>query len=328
MASFRARARRVAFPERTDSFSSGRESISKSPSRQSTSSDISDVVAETKTRPHQRRTHHVQRLPQHARLESFVDALERDGCVVIEGFSTISTLTQSQDEVKEILESQQKVSGLAKSSKTLRDSVLMQPTYLSIVDSFLTLRTTSWHNDESVTSTIQPRLSSVEAKTLPPSSASSATLPPSRDGSIFSRKDSHTHAVHESATHYVAERDSMLGLIVPLPTTTASSDQLQQGFIRVIPGSHLWGDEKPHISEGGGIIDIELKPGDAVVVLGSLYWAYAESGRSDQKTLCEIWSLAGVYRSEEQIDGSTYPEALVKSWSKGLKERLGLLGKS
>lgn len=48
----------------------------------------------------------IQRLSRSQPLSAFVEALERDGCVIVKDFTDIPTLEKADDEVRPILEAQ------------------------------------------------------------------------------------------------------------------------------------------------------------------------------------------------------------------------------
>ncbi|KAJ5666672.1 hypothetical protein N7462_011081 [Penicillium macrosclerotiorum] len=82
------------------------------------------------------------------------------------------------------------------------------------------------------------------------------------------RDDKNHHARHAKAESYHDNRDMLFGLFVPDCDTS-----LEIGATRVVPGSHLWGDEKPDFDPDGdkGVFDAELRAGEAFMMLGSLY---------------------------------------------------------
>jgi hypothetical protein len=49
----------------------------------------------------------IQRIPRSAPLARFVDALQRDGCVVVQDFTDVTTLAQAQREVQPYLDAQE-----------------------------------------------------------------------------------------------------------------------------------------------------------------------------------------------------------------------------
>ncbi|KAK1149619.1 hypothetical protein N8T08_005168 [Aspergillus melleus] len=72
------------------------------------------------------------------------------------------------------------------------------------------------------------------------------------------RDDKNPHKRHAPAKTYHRNRDMLLGLFMPGCDTTQVI-----GATRVVPGSHLWGDEKPDSgpSLDKGVVDAGLKAG-------------------------------------------------------------------
>jgi len=96
----------------------------------------------------------------------------------------------------------------------------------------------------------------------------------------------------------------LLGLFVPGCDTTK-----EIGATRVVPGSHLWGDEKPDFGPDGckGVVDAEMKAGDAFVMLGSLYHGGGQFMKdSGSRTVHIMFMCSGVYRQEVSLVGFVY----------------------
>lgn len=110
------------------------------------------------------------------------------------------------------------------------------------------------------------------------------------------RDDKNHHARHAQAEKYNKGRDMLLGLFVPDCDTFKAN-----GATRIIPGSHLWGDAKPDFGPNGdkGVIDAELKRGEAFVMLGSLYHGAGQySLPTGNRTVHIMFMCGGVYRQE------------------------------
>lgn len=46
----------------------------------------------------------IQRIPYSASRDLFIDALKKDGCVIVEGFTTVELLEQARQEVQPFLD--------------------------------------------------------------------------------------------------------------------------------------------------------------------------------------------------------------------------------
>ena len=110
------------------------------------------------------------------------------------------------------------------------------------------------------------------------------------------RDDKNHHARHTKAERYSKGRDVLLGLFVPGCDTFKAN-----GATRIVPGSHLWGDDRPDFGPNGdsGVVDAELKKGEAFVMLGSLYHGAGQySMPTGSRTVHIFFMCTGVHRQE------------------------------
>lgn len=110
------------------------------------------------------------------------------------------------------------------------------------------------------------------------------------------RDDKNHHARHAKADKYTKGRDMLLGMFVPACDTFKAN-----GATRIVPGSHLWGDDKPDYGETGdkGVIDAELKKGEAFIMLGSLYHGAGNyTLPTGNRTVHIMFMCSGVHRQE------------------------------
>ncbi|KAI1461771.1 hypothetical protein F4805DRAFT_413317 [Annulohypoxylon moriforme] len=273
----------------------------------------------------------IQRLKRSEGTEKFIQALEKDGGVIIEDFADIATIEQANTEVKPWIEEQKSSQGakvgalsgktrtvtrLVMRSPTVRDKFFADPLYQALCEHFLALETTTWYGEKAQVNTSHPLLSISIAFDIPPGTPAQG----------LHRDDKNHHARHFPASQYSRNRDMLLGLFVP------GCDTMQaNGATRVIPGSHLWGDDKPDFGPDGekDVVDAELKKGEAFIMLGSLYHgggAYEKpitsNPETESRTVYAMFSCTGVHRQEE-ISFLSYPVEEVKTYSKIVQERLG-----
>ncbi|PYH99836.1 hypothetical protein BO71DRAFT_341629 [Aspergillus ellipticus CBS 707.79] len=262
----------------------------------------------------------IQRLPYSSPREDFINALKKDGCVIIQDFTTLEALAQAKEEVTPWLEketTQSKVGALNGGtrtctrligrSKTVREKFFSDPLYQDLAEHFLSLTTTNYYTTTPSTHTTHPLLSI----------SITMDIRPGAKAQLLHRDDKNHHARHVPASVYHANRDMLLGLFVPGCDTRRSN-----GATRVVPGSHLWGDERPDFGPDG-VVDAELSAGEAFVMLGSLYHGGGEFGESEGGRMMHIMFMCGgVYRQEE-ISYLSYPIEDVKTYSKLVQQRLG-----
>lgn len=335
MSSFRTRARRLAFgdsnenlsgSEASSSRSSMRSSFSRSPSRnvfRHTSSmstfepcSCGNTTAKFSDKPVHitpRRTNRVQKLHRSRPFELFVEALEQDGCVIVQDFVNPQISAQVQSAESQDVSYSDEDRGREPPldlNELIRESLFADTLYQTLSTHFLTLETISWTSKSIDMNVSKPRPFRSTTRDLNTSSPDSHRI------SSFNRADTPLHNRHQLTTHYdyQSRRDATLGLLVPeLDSLSASIP------VRVIPGSHLWDDQKPDIARG--VKDVQLHAGEAMIILGSLYHALGNeettatrpgmplsrtssngAGSFKEKLLHDMWMCCGVYRAEDQIE--------------------------
>ncbi|OCK75282.1 PhyH-domain-containing protein [Lepidopterella palustris CBS 459.81] len=265
----------------------------------------------------------LRRLSRNSPTASFIEALETDGCVVVQNFTDQETLAKAQREVQPYLDVDEPASlvgalqGSTKTctrligrSSTVREAFFADSLYQDLVDHFLSIKTICYYGSESSINICYPLLSVAITMDMRPGTLAQK----------LHRDDKNHHARHTAATTYHANRDMLLGLFVPGCDTSR-----ENGATRVVPGSHLWGDEKPDFGEDGtkGVIDVELKAGDAFLMLGSVYHGGGHFARDEgSRTMHIMFCCCGNLRQEE-VSYLSYPVEDVKGYSKIVQDRLG-----
>lgn len=265
----------------------------------------------------------IRRLPREAGLKAFIEALEEDGCVIVKDFTDMKSLEDAQKEVQPYLDACNSGSTvgalnggtatctrLIGRSRTVREKFFSDPLYQGLSEHFLAIESTVYYGDRPSANICHPLLSiSITMDTRPGTNAQD-----------LHRDDKNHHARHYKAEKYSKERDMLLGLFVPGCDTFEAN-----GATRVVPGSHLWGDERPDFGPDGdkGVVNAELKKGEAFIMLGSLYHGAGKySLQEGTRTVHIMFMCGGIYRQEE-IPYLSYPMSDVKSFSKLVQDRLG-----
>ncbi|KAI0179520.1 hypothetical protein GGR52DRAFT_589210 [Hypoxylon sp. FL1284] len=267
----------------------------------------------------------IQRISRADGLQAFIDAVEKDGCVIIKDFTDPESLADAQKEVQPYLDASMARTGskvgalnggtatctrLVGRSKTAREKFFSDPLYQDLAEHFIGLDSTAWYGSEPRTTRSHPLLSIAITMDSRPGCAAQA----------LHRDDKNHHARHAAAERYAAGRDVLLGLFVPGCDTTRAN-----GATRVVPGSHLWGDGRPEFGDDGkrGVVDAEMKRGEAFVMLGSVYHGAGRYGMSTgSRTVHIFFMCTGVHRQEE-IPYLSYPVEDVKTYSQLVRDRLG-----
>lgn len=204
------------------------------------------------------------------------------------------------------------VTRLMSRSPTVRDSFYSDPLHQALVEHFLALETTHWYGPSPLTTTSHPLLSIAITFDILPGT------PPQG----LHRDDKNHHWRHQKRDQYKRGQDVLLGLFVPGIDTCRAN-----GATRIVPGSHLWGDEKPDIKPED-VLDAEMKVGEAFIMLGGLYHGggHYEKPLTDQegesRTVFAMFSCNGVSRQEE-IPWLAYTVDEVERWSDVMKQRIG-----
>ena len=201
-----------------------------------------------------------------------------------------------------------------------------------LAEHFVGLETTTWYGGEPQANQSHPLLSiSITMDSRPGCQAQK-----------LHRDDKNHHARHTRADQYTKGRDVLLGLFVPGCDTFKAN-----GATRIVPGSHLWGDDRPDFGPDGdsGVVDAELKKGEAFVMLGSLYHGAGHySMPTGSRTVHIFFMCTGVHRQEvrsysysytlspapckianifKEIPYLSYPIEEVKTYSQLVRDRLG-----
>lgn len=254
-----------------------------------------------------RRTNRVRHIHKAQPFEHFVEALESDGCVVVQDFVSplLSRHVHDADAAnleRQVDEGQAQITRLDDDS-LVRESLLSDSLFQTLVLHFLGLETISWKDQNVTLKGTKPRVSSSCTRDL---NSSPIDVP------SLHRADSVHHTRHAATPkyEYQSRRETNLGIVVP------ELDSLS-GFIpiKTIPGSHLWDDQKPDLSRG--VKETELRAGEALILLGSLYHEVSvsdvpnhirpeasrtRSGTVNQRLMHEIWMCSGIYRPAHEIE--------------------------
>lgn len=319
MSSFRSRARKFAFgdSQETLSESSSVRSCSRSDQssvgktglfrKSSSTSEVCHCGHDEKYRTAPKRTNKVRKLNRSLPFEQFVEALEEDGCVIVEDFVNpqISQRVVSAEETNAEPEDERiSRSTTIDVNEFIRDSLVSDTLFHLLSTHFLCLESVCYHGKRPQHKSAWPKLSRSTTVDL-----THQRFEFDNDSAHFRREDCVYHQRHTASNKYdyASRRDATLGLFVPeLDSLSASIP------IKMIPGSHLWDDSKPDVSRG--ICDIELHGGDALILLGSLYHqtgadsekglAMVEtgSGTPREKLMHQIWMSSGILRRADELE--------------------------
>jgi hypothetical protein len=258
----------------------------------------------------------LSRLSSDAIAGDVVAALERDGGVIIEDFLSPVTLAGLRHDLLPLLERQSAGRDGFAGFKTRRLGALFahtrhcveiatHPLYLKPAEYFLCRPRDLWVGGDRLSLAADIRIGVTQAIQLAPGQGAQ---PLHRDDTVFLWR------------HPTGGREGRVQIMCALSDFTA-----ENGGTLVIPGSHLWDDErKPEISEA---IPTVMKAGSALIFLGSTFHAGgANTTKSEYRTAAGLALDAANMRQEENMylslssaQVASYPEQIQRllGWSAG-----------
>ncbi|RDW80654.1 hypothetical protein BP5796_05352 [Coleophoma crateriformis] len=262
----------------------------------------------------------LRRLPVDAPLEDFIDAITKDGGCVCTNYVTPEEVAQANAEVKPWLDKDKPWKGklfppetrrcnrLLWRSKTCREKFFMHPLYQALARHFLSSTDPTWYDEECFWYTSRPLLSA----------ALGIDVRPGAEGQRLHRDDKMYHTRHTDATStgWTAGRDDGFGVFVPGINTTA-----ENGATRMIPGSHLWGDDRGPKKEEA--IYAEMVVGEAAFMFASQYHAGSTNHSRDQNRMLYVLFMCKGTLRQEFATMVEYPPEVAKTFSKELQALLG-----
>jgi ectoine hydroxylase-related dioxygenase (phytanoyl-CoA dioxygenase family) len=261
-------------------------------------------------------THLTRLSARDAAAEHVVAALERDGGVIVEDFLASETLDGLRRDLLPRIDCQPVGRDSFSGMRTRRLSRLFartrhcaeiatHPLYLPVAEHFLCRPRAVWVGDERMMIAADVRIGVTQAIQIGPSQAAQ---PLHRDDTAFLWR-------HPTGGH-----EGRVQIICAISDFTA-----ENGGTLVIPGSHLWDDDrKPDMSEA---IATVMKAGSALIFLGSTFHAGgANSTQAEYRTAAGLALDASNVRQEENMylsltsrEVASYPEQIQRllGWSAG-----------
>jgi ectoine hydroxylase-related dioxygenase (phytanoyl-CoA dioxygenase family) len=247
-----------------------------------------------------------------ASADDVVAALERDGGVVIEGFLAPDTLAGLRRDLMPRLDRQATGRDPFAGRQTRRLSALFahtrhcaeiatHPLYLPAAERFLTRPREVWVGEQRLSLAADVRIGVTQAIQIGPGQGAQ---PLHRDDTAFLWR------------HPTDGREGRVQVICALSDFTA-----QNGGTLVIPGSHLWDDDrKPELADA---IPTAMPAGSALIFLGSTYHAGGANRTEDEfRTAAGLALDASNVRQEENMYLSL-PTAVVASYPERIQRLLG-----
>lgn len=251
-------------------------------------------------------------LPATAEAADAIAVLQRDGGVVIDGFLAPGTLEGLRCDLLPRLERQsagrdgfsgfktRRLGALFAHSRHAAD-IATHPLYLHVAEHFLCRPREVWVGERRLTLAADVRIGVTQAIQIGPGQGAQ---PLHRDDTAFMWR------------HPTGGREGRVQIICAVSDFTA-----ENGATLVIPGSHLWDDDRqPLMSE---TVPTEMKAGSALIFLGSTFHAGgANTTEGELRTAAGMALDAANVRQEENMYLSLTPE-LVASYPEVIQRLLG-----
>ena len=254
----------------------------------------------------------LSRLSGGADLEDVIAALERSGGVVIEDFLAPATLEGLRADLMPLLERQANGRDSFSGRQTRRLSALFahtrhcaaiatHPLYLPAAEHFVCRSRDVWVGERRRSVAADIRIGVTQAIQIGPGQAAQ---PLHRDDTAFLWR------------HPTGGREGRVQVICALSDFTA-----ENGGTLVIPGSHLWDDDRKPDPEAA--IPTVMRAGSALIFLGSTFHAGgANSTRDEVRTAASMALDASNVRQEENMYLALSP-AVVASYPEQIQRLLG-----
>ncbi|MCJ1281068.1 hypothetical protein MMC26_000386 [Xylographa opegraphella] len=200
-----------------------------------------------------------------------------------------------------------RISGLAFKSPTFRKKVIMNPQWLALSDSMLTLEDSAWFGDVQAKAAGRPINGGSVCFLIGPGATAQGLH---RDNMIY-----HARFPRITPDEYTTGRDTGLALFLAGTKTTK-----ENGATRFVPGSHLGASgERPseeNVHYG------EMEPGDAMIMFTSMHHAGSANTSYENRLVYTTFSCQGILRQFENQYLAIPPEEAAK-WD---DETLRVLG--
>ncbi|MFV0459067.1 MAG: phytanoyl-CoA dioxygenase family protein [Actinomycetales bacterium] len=246
-----------------------------------------------------------------ASVEEVVAVIERDGGVIIRGFFDTATVAELRTQINEALAAvpygQDDFSG----SRTKRlygifahtphaATTVRHPLYAGVAQHFLNQEVPIWVGEDAI----------AMAPTYGVGVSSIIDIHPGEGAQPLHRDDSVWQWRHPEGY-----RQARVQIMVAVTDFTA-----QNGGTMVVPGSHLWGDDRgPRLDEA---IPTVMDAGSALIWVGGTFHGGGTNSSDANRIGLTIGLDLGYLRQEENAF-LTYPTEVVKSFDEDIQRLLG-----
>ncbi|KAI9729400.1 MAG: hypothetical protein M1834_006924 [Cirrosporium novae-zelandiae] len=254
------------------------------------------------------------RLPVTSSPDDVAAVIRRDGGVIIEGFITDEEVENIEKELKPHWAKQGKykgnlhgendapLSGLVGKSRTCALRILGHPLYSEVAKILLQDITYPWWGDTRSKCISDPILAVSQAFTRGPN-----TL-----GQPLHRDDVPQHVKHIAGSG----DSSLLGILVAGTKCT-----YENGGTQVIPGSHLWDDDRR--ADPSMCTTAEMEKGDACMIIGSIWHGAGANKTSDQRRNIYSCHMVKGFLRQDENQYLAIPREIVESYPTKIQRLIG-----
>ncbi|PYH42386.1 phytanoyl-CoA dioxygenase family protein [Aspergillus saccharolyticus JOP 1030-1] len=269
-------------------------------------------------------TQGVQCVSKDTPLVEILAHMKRDGGVIIENLIAEEDIDKTNEEVKHRLaqdvewdgvffpKETKRANSMIAVSPTYTQTQLMNPTFQAICAHFLTTRHWFWWGEERKESVSKPYVSSCTAMEIGPGAKAQ---PLHRDSFV-----NHTWLPEIEAWDDERDkhRESEIGMMVAGCKVTK-----ENGGTAFIPGSHLWGTDRPQPPKAQDTISVCMEKGDAFIQFASTYHGGGSNTTTDQKRLCYATFMVRGYLRQEENQFLAVPKEVARRYDRPIQEVIG-----
>ncbi|KAL4758307.1 phytanoyl-CoA dioxygenase family protein [Aspergillus foveolatus] len=253
-------------------------------------------------------------------LEDIIAFMKRDGAIIVRDLVSPADIDQAYEELRPCLEQRprwdgsffpketQRTPNLIAISPTYTRTQMMNPLFHQLCDHFLTTRSWNWWGDEWTETVSRPYISATSALSVGPGAKAQ---PLHRDDYV-----SHNYIV-ESSTFDYRQQVSITMIVAGCKVTK------ENGGTQFIPGSHLWGSDRPNPPKVTDCTYASMEKGDALVLFSSLYHGGGHNTTTNEHRLVFTTCAIRSYFRQEENQYLAVPMQRVREYDRDTQKFIG-----
>ncbi|KAL3433580.1 hypothetical protein BDV09DRAFT_186596 [Aspergillus tetrazonus] len=262
----------------------------------------------------------VQYVTKDTPLEDIIAFMKRDGAVIVRQLVSPADIDQAYEEIRPCLEQRprwngsffpketQRTPNLIAISPTYTRTQMMNPLFHQLCNHFLTTRSWNWWGDEWSETVSRPYISATSALRVGPGAKAQ---PLHRDDYV-----SHNYIIESSMFNY-RQQVSITMIVAGCKVTK------ENGGTQFIPGSHLWGSDRPNPPKVTDCTYASMETGDALVLFSSLYHGGGHNTTTDEHRLVFTTCAIRSYFRQEENQYLAVPMQRVREYDRDTQKFIG-----